>query len=396
MNPKKQKAKDRRRARKLADEAWEAANEGNLDLAEKIIRRAVAAQEDNPVLWNLQGMLLALRQKHVEAAESFRSALSLAPTYAEPYAGLAKLRFRQGFAREAAALQSEAVKYAPDRPEYSEQMSAYQAVAGQEFAASVIAPSNKEQAVVSSSDLDTRWAEHLASLDWHALGDRLTRDGCVVIAKMVDASICERLCGMFDDDERFAKTVVMDRPEFGQGVYRYFADPIPAVVDQLRRAAYPYVVRTANLWQEMLGESNRFPTEWDEFRAECHRAGQTTPTSILLKYGPGGFNTLHRDLRGAVFFPIQMAVVLSQRWESPDGQSTGFEGGEFLFADVPEGGKSRRHEIPLGLGDAVLFCTRDRLVRAGGVYGLQAVKHGVAKITAGTRFVLGLPFHEYR
>src|SRR5438876_1725284 len=107
MNPKKQKDKDRRRARKLADQAWEAANAGNLDLAEKIIRRAVAAQEDNPVLWNDQGLLLGLRQKDVEAAESFCTALSLAPTYAEPYAHLATLRVRQGFAKEAVALQAQ-------------------------------------------------------------------------------------------------------------------------------------------------------------------------------------------------------------------------------------------------------------------------------------------------
>ena len=49
-----------------------------------------------------------------------------------------------------------------------------------------------------------------------------------------------------------------------------------------------------------------------------------------------------------------------------------------------------------GLGDAVLFCTRDRLVRVGDVYGLQPVKHGVTPIAAGMRYVLGVPFHEYR
>src|SRR5438552_2024205 len=105
MNPKKQKMKDRRRARKLADEAWEAAHADNLDLAEKIIRRAVAAQPDNPVLWNDQGVLLGMRGKEDEAAEAFRTALSLAPTFAEPFAHLAALRARQGFAREAVALQ---------------------------------------------------------------------------------------------------------------------------------------------------------------------------------------------------------------------------------------------------------------------------------------------------
>jgi hypothetical protein len=49
---------------------------------------------------------------------------------------------------------------------------------------------------------------------------------------------------------------------------------------------------------------------------------------------PGGFNALHRDLRGSVFFPIQMAVVLSPRVDAKSAD--GFDGGEFLLRDVPE------------------------------------------------------------
>jgi predicted Zn-dependent protease len=99
MNPKKQKAKDRRRARVLAEQAWEAVNQGNLDLAEKIIRRAVSTQEDNPVLWNDQGVILGLRHKDSEVAKSFAAALSLAPKYADPYAHLANLSLRQDKSR---------------------------------------------------------------------------------------------------------------------------------------------------------------------------------------------------------------------------------------------------------------------------------------------------------
>jgi hypothetical protein len=396
MNPKKQKVKDRRRARKLADQAWEAASQGNLDLAEKIIRRAVMAQEDNPVLWNDQGVLLGMRHKDIEAAKSFRAALTLAPTFAEPYAHLAALRIQQGFAEEAVALQTLAFKHAPENAEYAERLQTYQALAGQEISQDLTPPVAEKQRTVTSSDAPSSdWPVQLTTLDWHALGSRLTRDGCAVIAELVDASTCERLRSMFDDDARFAKTVVMDRPEFGQGVYRYFEAPIPRVVDQLRRAIYPYVARIANDWQRMLGEPERFPPEWEAFRDECRNAGQTRPTPILLKYGPGGFNGLHRDLRGEVFFPIQMAVVLSPR-ANGDTRVNGFDGGEFRFCDVPEGRKSRRLEVTLGLGDAVLFCSRDRLVRVGGVFGLQSVKHGAAPITAGTRLVLGLPFHEYR
>src|SRR4051794_28471939 len=113
MNPKKQKQKDRRRARKLAEEAWEAANADNLDLALKIIRRAVETQSDNPVLWNDQGMLLARHGEEHEAEHSFRAALSLAPDYAEPCTHLAALRFREGRLTEAVALQTRAVQLAP-------------------------------------------------------------------------------------------------------------------------------------------------------------------------------------------------------------------------------------------------------------------------------------------
>ena len=149
--------------------------------------------------------------------------------------------------------------------------------------------------------------------------------------------------------------------------------PIPQVVDQLRRAVYPHVARIANEWQQMLGESESFPEEWDSFRDRCHRAGQTTPTPILLKYGPGGFNALHRDLRGAVFFPIQLAVVLSPRSDLEDAEHTRLPRRRVPVLRFSRSEESRPAvEVVLGLGDAVLFCTRDRLVRTGGVVGLQA------------------------
>jgi hypothetical protein len=397
VNPKKQKQKDRRRARKLAEEAWDAVNGGNLDLGEKIIRRAVAAQEDNPVLWNDRGVILALRGKEAEAADAFRAAVSLAPAFAEPYARLAALRVRQGFTAEAVSLQALAVQHAPQNAAFAEQLAAYRALAESErVPLTPLAPEPPAPEPQPDAEQLAAWRAKLEAYDWAELGERLTRDGVAVLDRLVDAATCEALRGLFDRDELFAKTVAMDRTEFGLGTYRYFRAPIPAVVDQLRRATYPHAARVANDWQRLLGEPERFPPEWDAFRDECRRAGQATPTPILLKYGPGGFNALHRDLRGGVYFPVQMAVVLSER--APDGAEAGagFRGGEFLLCDVPERKKSRRREVAAALGDTVLFCTRDRLVRVGGVYGLQPVKHGAARVTAGTRFVLGVPFHEYR
>jgi uncharacterized protein len=351
------------------------------------------------VLWNDQGMLLTLRAKDIEAEESFRTAIALAPTYAEPFAHLAALRAKQGGLPNAISLMKHAVQHAPGNVQYAERLEAYRALVDcqrkpdQELLQGlmpVTAP------ITPHLPGEGSWTSNAASLDWNDLGMELTQEGCIRIPGLVDAATCAVLRLLFDDDTRFAKTVIMDRDEFGQGVYRYFKAPIPAMVDALRRGVYPHVARIANKWQDLLNETERFPETWEDFRLRCQEAGQTIPTPILLKYGPGGFNALHRDLRGSVYFPLQMAVVLSSILEAPGSEAEAFRGGEFLFCDVPESKKSRRRVLAAGLGDALVFCTRDRLVRVGGAYGLQPVKHGVNRITEGSRLVLGVPFHEYR
>ena len=207
---------------------------------------------------------------------------------------------------------------------------------------------------------------------------------------LLNATGCEALRSMFDQDRRFAKTVAMNKSRFGKGVYRYFAHPIPPLVDAIRRFVYPYVSEIANRWQTLLNNEERYPATWSEFRDRCAAAGQTSPSPLLLSYETGGFNSLHQDIRGEVFFPIQLVVVLSPLAASIE-DAGGFTGGEFLLCD-----DSECHAIPAGLGDAILFCTCGRLVRLGTGYGLQPVKHGLSRIESGNRVAIGIPFHEFR
>lgn len=171
-------------------------------------------------------MILGLRHKDDEAARSFVAALSLAPTFAEAYAHLATLRIRQGCIDEALGLQTQAVKYAPQSAAYAEQLQAYQALAGRQTSPMVTPDVAKVDSTEAPDEPSNDWPKRLETLDWHALANRLTRDGCAAIAGLLDASTCQRLRGLFDDDKLFSKTVVLyfERPLAG---FRWMAGGLP-------------------------------------------------------------------------------------------------------------------------------------------------------------------------
>ena len=113
------------------------------------------------------------------------------------------------------------------------------------------------------------------TLDWPELGRRLDEQGFAVTPPLLAPEQCEQVSAMFDDDERFRSTVVMARHAFGEGRYRYFADPLPPLVQTLRTSLYPPLARIANGWAERLGEP-RFPDTLDAV-SYTHLTLPTTP-----------------------------------------------------------------------------------------------------------------------
>jgi hypothetical protein len=229
-------------------------------------------------------------------------------------------------------------------------------------------------------------ADRIAALDWSRLGAELDSQGWSV-APLLTPDECARLAALYGDDERFRKQVVMERHGYGRGDYKYFAYPLPDPVAGIRTALYPGLARIANGWAQALGVSTRFPDDHASFLQRCHAAGQTRPTPLLLRYGEGAFNHLHQDLYGEQVFPLQAAVLLSRPGED-------FAGGEFVLTEQRPRLQSRVDVVPLGQGEAVIFAVSQRPVRGTRGWFRAQMRHGVSRLRAGSRFTLGVIFHD--
>ncbi|GLZ51320.1 2OG-Fe(II) oxygenase [Actinomycetospora sp. NBRC 106378] len=218
------------------------------------------------------------------------------------------------------------------------------------------------------------------------LAAALDGDGFAQLPRLLDAGTCRELAAMFDDDARFRSTVVMARHAFGEGRYRYFADPLPDVVADLRTGLYPRLAAVANRWAEVLGEPG-YPATHAEYRALCAAAGQTKPTPLLLRYGPTGYNCLHQDLYGDLVFPLQVLVMLSE----PD---VDFTGGESVFVEQRPRQQSRATVVRPRQGDAVVFPVHHRPRRGARGHHRVQMRHGVSTVHSGNRHVLGVIFHD--
>ena len=228
----------------------------------------------------------------------------------------------------------------------------------------------------------------LDRLDWPALEARLDESGFAMTPPLLIPQQCAEVRNMFGDGERFRSTVVMARHAYGEGSYRYFADPLPPLVQGLRTALYPPIARIANRWADRLGERH-YPEDLNGLLAECAGLGQGKPTPLVLRYGPGGYNCLHQDVYGDLTFPLQLLIMLS----TPD---VDFTGGESVFVEQRPRQQSRPMVARPGLGQAVVFPVRHRPRLGARGYHRVQLRHGVSAVHTGDRHVLGVIFHNAR
>jgi hypothetical protein len=235
----------------------------------------------------------------------------------------------------------------------------------------------------ADDDIDMR----TEALDWAAMASSLDAHGCSVTGPLLTAEECEALAARYAEDKPFRSRVIMARHGFGRGEYKYFAYPLPELIQALRTALYPRLAAIANRWNEAMGVAVRFPAEHKDFLKRCHEAGQPRPTPLLLQYGPGDYNCLHQDLYGEHVFPLQATVLLSQPGKD-------FSGGEFVLTEQRPRMQSRAEVVPLRQGEAAIFPVHHRPVQGTrGIYRVN-MRHGVSRIREGRRHTLGVIFHD--
>jgi hypothetical protein len=220
-----------------------------------------------------------------------------------------------------------------------------------------------------------------------ALANGLEGEGHALLPGLLGARDCRALVRSYDDRALFRSRVVMARHGFGRGEYSYFAYPLPEVVAGLRETLYPPLAAVANRWNEALGIHKRFPTDHTSYLRRCHRAGQTRPTPLLLRYGAGDYNCLHQDLYGEEVFPLQVTVLLAEPGRD-------FTGGEFVLTEQRPRRQSRAEVVPLGRGDAVVFPVHHRPVEGSRGFYRAKLRHGVSRVRSGQRHALGIIFHD--
>ena len=230
-------------------------------------------------------------------------------------------------------------------------------------------------------------AARLAGLDWPAIEASLSDLGYAKTPPVLTPDECAALIALYRDDTRFRSRVDMARYRFGLGEYKYFALPLPPVVETLQTHAYPPLAAVANRWETLLGTKRRYPEDLTGLRALCARHGQTKPTPLLLHYDAGGYNCLHQDLYGEIAFPLQLTCFLSRRGGD-------YTGGEFLLVEQRPRAQSRGEAITTEQGEIVIFTTRHRPVRGARGYSRATMRHGVSRVLSGQRHTLGVIFHD--
>ena len=237
------------------------------------------------------------------------------------------------------------------------------------------------------SDVGAAICDRVDTIDWPAVTTALDDLGLASIGPVLEREECDGLIDLYDNPDRFRSTVDMASHRFGRGQYRYFNEPFPGIVADLRAAFWPHLLPIAREWAERRSQPAQWPDTLDEWLDQCHAAGQSRPTPLMLRYGPGDWNALHRDLYGELVFPLQVVIGLND-------PNTDYTGGEFVVVEQRPRAQSRATATSIPRGHGLAFTTRDRPIRTQRGWASAPMRHSLSVVHTGRRHALGLIFHD--
>lgn len=229
--------------------------------------------------------------------------------------------------------------------------------------------------------------DRIHQLDWSTMRQQLFAEGYTLASGVLSQEVCQEIIAWYPKPDLFRKTIRMEQFRFGQGEYKYFSNPLPDIIQSMREHLYAHLASTANRYKKALQMDIVYPATLAEFLVHCHQQDQARPTPLLLKYEKEGYNALHQDLYGAVYFPFQAVCFLSEPGRD-------YTGGEFVLLEQRPRAQSRAEVLIPWQGDLLIFTTHHRPVKGTRGYYKVAMKHGVSRVRTGNRFTLGIIFHD--
>lgn len=246
---------------------------------------------------------------------------------------------------------------------------------------------NSNTQINTDSNIMKEISERITSIDWNIVIKELDTKGYSLISQFLPAKYCIKIIGEYDNQNLYRKTINMQRHNFGLGEYRYFKYPLPDPIGLIRKEIYPKIVPIANRWMSFVNRNERFPDNFYELKSICNENGQKQPTVLILKYTRGGYNTLHQDLYGVIFFPFQLVFLLSR-------PNHDFTGGEFVLTQQNPRAQSKAIVLNPMLGDMIIITTNFRPIRGNKGYYKVQMRHGISEVQSGKRYSLGIIFHD--
>jgi hypothetical protein len=348
--------KKRHRARKhvlrqLTD-AEDALAGGETALAEKLARRALEAGAVNPRVWLDAGCLLWACGQRRDGEEAVRRAIAIAPTFARAFAELARMQAEAGNAMAARRLMARAVELAPevDRADLAAELAELGGPPPPEAAVALPPAAEGPQAPPTG---------RTARYDWEATAAELIAGGAARLEGLFADAECAELASWFSDPSRVVLVQELATAA-GEGSRALLREPLAEPLDSLRAEVLPRARALRAARAIALGAGG------DSRRA----APEPVPQDAALWRLGGGAATLPR--RDAEADALRLVASLG----SPEGGA--LPAATLELVDQRPGRKRHARAFPLAVGDGLVFWGCTRLVRIGGVHGVQPIIHALA------------------